>query len=252
MFADALRDLFVGQSELFGQAAQAPRLFDWIEVGTLQVFDQAEDELFVVACVAANDCRHRVEAGEFCRAPPALTGDQLVAVVQPADEQRLEHPVQADRFGELTKGLGIKARAHLLMRRTDLVDRDHLRHESFALARHRDQRFESSAETAHPWLAHRSNSSFARARYAIAPRHVGSYSITDLPWLGASLIRTFRGINVCSTSCGYERRTDSRTSQDSVVRASNCVMTIPAITSLGLSPERTSWCVYMRCRRTSR
>src|SRR5213082_2524822 len=40
------------------------------------------------------------------------------------------------------------------------------------------------------------------SRYATAPRHVGSYSITDLPWLGASLMRTLRGIRVLSSSAG--------------------------------------------------
>ena len=36
------------------------------------------------------------------------------------------------------------------------------------------------------------------------------------------------------------------TSQESVVRASNCVITMPAMPNLGLRRERTSWCVYRR------
>src|SRR5258708_29007270 len=152
-----------------------------IKAGGLKVLDQAEDQLVAVAWGAAHDRRHRGQARESCRAPPSFTGDQLIAVVQPAHEERLKDAVQADRFGELTERFGIKSGAHLLVRGSNLVDRDHLLHEHFAFARHGNQCFQSAAEPAHAWLAHRSSSSFASARYAIAPRHVGSYSITDLP-----------------------------------------------------------------------
>src|ERR1700687_571017 len=181
MLPDALCNLVVRQAELLSQSTQASRLFDWIEIGALQVFDEAEDQLVVVPGVAAHDGRYRGQAREPGRAPSPLTCDQLVAVGQLAHEQRLKDAVKPDRFGQLTEWFGLKSSAHLLMRGPNLIDRDHLRHQGFAFTRHRDQGFEAAAEAAHAWLTHRSSSSFASARYAIAPRHVGSYSSTDLP-----------------------------------------------------------------------
>ena len=60
MLAEAAGHLIVGQAELLDQPPQAPRLFDRIEVCALKIFDEAEDELFVVACAGADDCRHGV------------------------------------------------------------------------------------------------------------------------------------------------------------------------------------------------
>src|SRR2546430_10530743 len=135
----------------------------------------------VVAGVAGSGGRHGLETGEPRGAPAALTGDQLIPVRQGRDEERLEHAVQPDRLRELAERLGVESRPHLLAGRPDLVDGDHLRHQRLALPRHGDQGVESAAESSWTWLAHRSSSSFASARYAAAPRHVGSYSITDLP-----------------------------------------------------------------------
>ena len=184
------------KAELLDQAAKAACLFDRVEVGALQVFDQAEHQLLVVARVTADDGGDRLQAGQPCGSPSALARDQLIAIRERPDEQRLQHTMEPDRFGQLAKRLGVEAGSHLLARGPDLIDCDHLRHQRLALARHRDQGIESATESAGAWLAHRSSSSFASARYAAAPRHVGSYSITDLPWLGASLMRTLRGMTV--------------------------------------------------------
>ena len=86
----------------------------------------------------------------------------------------------SDRLGELPQRLGVEARADLLVRRPNLVDRDHLRDHRVPFARHRDEGVETAAQAANA-LLHCSNSSFARARYAAAPRQVGSYWSTDLP-----------------------------------------------------------------------
>ena len=107
--------------------------------------------------------------------------------------------METDRFRELAQRFGVEARSDLLIRGPDLVDRNHLGHHRLAFARHRDECVESAAEAAHAWTCHRSKSSFARARYAAAPLDVGSYWITGLPWLGASLIRTLRGMRVFNT-----------------------------------------------------
>src|SRR5579864_4865491 len=240
VLAEPLGDLLVGQSEFIDQSAQSARFLDRVEVGALQILDQAEHQLLIVCGRRADDRGQGGQSGEPRGSPPTLAGDELVAIGQAADEDRLQHTMEPDRFGKLAERLGVEPGADLLVRGTDLIDRDHLRHHRLAFARHRDQCIESAAESARAWLRHRSKSSFASARYASAPRHVGSYSSTDWPWLGASPSRTLRGISVSRTWWGCERRTDARTSHARVVRASNCVITIPAMASLGLRRERTS------------
>ena len=181
MLAEALRDLVMGEAELLDQSPKAARLLDRVEVCSLQVFDETEHELLVVARIAADDGGHAAQSGKTGRAPAALTGDELVAVGEWAYQQRLQDSVQPDRLGELAERFGVEARADLLSGRPDLVHRDHLRHQRLAVGRHRDQGVETAAESSWSWLAHRSSSSFASARYAAAPRHVGSNSSTDFP-----------------------------------------------------------------------
>src|SRR5450759_1602043 len=153
MLADPLRDLFVRETELLGQAPQAARFLNGIEVGALQVLDESENELLVVACVAPHDRRDGGQSREPRCAPPALTGDQLEAVGQLSHEQRLEHAVEPDRFGELAQRFSVESSADLLVRGSDLVHRDHLRHLSLALAGHWDQGLESATKTAYARLA---------------------------------------------------------------------------------------------------
>jgi len=86
MLAETVRDLLVREPELLDQPAQAARLFDRVEVGALQVFDEAEHELSIVAGVAAHHRRHRLKTGEPRGAPPALAGDQLISVRQGSHE----------------------------------------------------------------------------------------------------------------------------------------------------------------------
>jgi hypothetical protein len=69
-------------------------------------------------------------------------------------QERLEHAMLTDRIRELAERLGFEARADLLARRPDLVDRDHLRHHRPTVSRHRDQSFQTAAESSHPWLRH--------------------------------------------------------------------------------------------------
>jgi hypothetical protein len=133
MFAHALRNLFVREAELFDQPAQPMRFFDGIQVSALQVLDEAEDELLVVVGIASHDGGHSGEAGQARGSPPALAGDQLVAVGKLSHQQWLEDAVQSDRFRKLTQWFRVESRAHLLARWADLVDRDHLRHQSLAL-----------------------------------------------------------------------------------------------------------------------
>src|SRR2546428_539422 len=116
MLSNPLRDLIMSEAELFAEAFEPASFFDRVEVGTLEVLDQAEHQLRVVAGVAAHDRRHRVEAREPSGTPSSLSRDQLVAVDASADEERLQHAVLAYRFGQLAQWLGVEARTDLLMR----------------------------------------------------------------------------------------------------------------------------------------
>jgi hypothetical protein len=132
MLAHALRDLFVRETELLYEAGEATGFFYGVQISALQVLDKAEDELFVVAGVAPHDGGHGREARQARGSPPALSGDELVAVCEPPHEQWLKDPMQADGFGELAQWFSFESRAHLLARWSDLVNRDHLRHQSLA------------------------------------------------------------------------------------------------------------------------
>src|SRR3979411_1406431 len=108
VFANALCDLVMRQTELLGQSTRAARLFDWIEIRALQVFDQTEHELLVVpggGAYGGGDCRQPGEPG--CP-PPSLTGDELVAVGQLSHEQRLEDAVKPDGIRQLAQRLRFK------------------------------------------------------------------------------------------------------------------------------------------------
>ena len=58
MLTKSLRDLLVREAELLDQASQAPCLLDGIEVRPLEIFDEAEDQLLLVARLAAHDRGH--------------------------------------------------------------------------------------------------------------------------------------------------------------------------------------------------
>src|SRR5260370_26305795 len=123
---DSLRDLTVREVELFGEALETAGFFDGVEVRALEVLDEAQDKLGVIAGVAAHYRGHGTDARKPCRTPSPLACDQLVAVSAPAHQEWLQHAVLADRFRELPQRFGVKARPHLLMRGPDLVDRAHL------------------------------------------------------------------------------------------------------------------------------
>ena len=146
MPADALGDVVMREPELFDEPVQTARLLNGIEVGALQVLDEAEHELLVAAGFGADDRRHAGEAGHARGAPAAFAGDELVALEVPADEQRLQHAVLTNRLRELAERLRVEARAHLHVRWADLIDRDHLRHHRAALPRHRDERLQPATE----------------------------------------------------------------------------------------------------------
>jgi hypothetical protein len=65
-----------------------------------------------------------VELRLEARAEAAFAGDQLIAVVDPADDDGLEHPVLAERIGERGDLARVEALPRLERVRVDLIDGD--------------------------------------------------------------------------------------------------------------------------------
>src|SRR5438132_705091 len=79
------------------------RLFEWLEVGTLQILDEGLLQRLAVVGLA-DDGRYAARPGELRRSEPALADEELVAALWPrSDHDRLQDPLLPDRCGELVE-----------------------------------------------------------------------------------------------------------------------------------------------------
>ena len=81
------------------------RLFEGVEIGALDVFDDGDFQRLAIAGFD-NEDRHFVQAGALGGAPAALAGDDLVGVGDARDrphEDGLDDAALADRGGELVE-----------------------------------------------------------------------------------------------------------------------------------------------------
>ena len=90
-----------------------------------------------------------------------------------------------------------------------------------------DRRQASAHAAAARLLSHGRPPPCASSKYASEPAQCGSWWITGWPKLGASPIRTLRGMTVSKTSCGKCSRTSRSTSCASRVRPSCIVSSMP-------------------------
>lgn len=98
--ADLLSDLFLGEFKFFGEAGVSTRLFDGIEAGALEVFDEGELKDLAVGSFADDDGKF-VEAGFFGGAPAAFASDDFVFSRGAfTDDERLDDALGADAVGE--------------------------------------------------------------------------------------------------------------------------------------------------------
>ena len=105
--SDPLGDLFLGMAKIAVKPRVGPGLFDRIEVFALEIFNQCQFKHLPVAC-QADDGRGIREAKLARRTPPAFARDQLVLVVDPSDDERLNDPALANAFHELLQKLASK------------------------------------------------------------------------------------------------------------------------------------------------
>jgi hypothetical protein len=93
---DSLAQLLLRPRELGEQTLIGLRFFHRIQIFTQEVLDEGELEALRVARLA-NDRGNRGQPGELRRPPAPLAHDQLVAVAQTSDHDRLEHTALAQR-----------------------------------------------------------------------------------------------------------------------------------------------------------
>jgi hypothetical protein len=88
VFAGALGDLFLGELKFVDEALESVGLFDGVKIFALQVFYQRHFQGEIFGHVAQYDW-YGVHVCALGGAPAALAGDELVAAVDAADDERL-------------------------------------------------------------------------------------------------------------------------------------------------------------------
>ena len=92
--ADNPREIILGIAKLLDELVVSLGFLDWIEVGSLDVFDNGKFKRLLVGRLEHDD-RHFVQASALGGPPPALAGDDLESVSQiwhAADHDGLNQP----------------------------------------------------------------------------------------------------------------------------------------------------------------
>jgi len=109
------------QAELLDQPQQRPRLLQRVQIFALNVLDERHGDGGLVGHLA--DYRGNVrKPRHLCRAPPALAGDDFVALRfsritmrQRPHQDRLHQTLRLDRIGELAQGFRAHVHARLIL-----------------------------------------------------------------------------------------------------------------------------------------
>ena len=109
------------QAVIVAQAAVGLRFLDRVQIFALDVLDEGHFEQLVVGDVANRDGDFE-EAGALGRAPTALAGDDLVVRARATDENRLNHPVTADRLCEFFEPRLVERHARLARIRDEQIE----------------------------------------------------------------------------------------------------------------------------------
>ena len=100
---------------------EASRLFDRVQIGALEVLDQAQHEAGLFGQVTANDGRDPRQPGQARCSPAALARDQLVALRGSPDQHWLQHALGSNGIGQLAQGLAFEPAANLVRGGPDLI-----------------------------------------------------------------------------------------------------------------------------------
>src|SRR5688572_23253292 len=108
---------------LLNELSKAFRFFDRVEVFTLNVLDQRDLGRGRIVELA-NDGGDRVKPCPLCRAPAALTGDDLEALAVRSQQDRLQYSTLGNGIGEFLDRLFLELNARLLWIGADSPDLD--------------------------------------------------------------------------------------------------------------------------------
>src|SRR2546425_5588593 len=121
--ADFGRRFLLPELELFDQLRVTVRLFNRIQVFTLQVLDQRQLEHRAVIRLAHDDRRFR-QTKHLRGSPAPFSGDQLIVAAAQAHDERLNNALLFDRIGQFAEGLDRKVFAGLKWTGTNARERD--------------------------------------------------------------------------------------------------------------------------------
>ncbi len=124
-----------------------------LDIGALQVLDDAQRPRIAVVVALAHDAERLGGLVEGQRAEPPLAGDDLEALADRPDDDRLQQALLGDRGGQLGQRLRVEGLAGVVRRRVDIgerdeahADRDHLIVEPNGVRRRRRHRCGIAAE----------------------------------------------------------------------------------------------------------
>jgi hypothetical protein len=115
--------LLLRELKFVNEALESVGLLDGVEIFALKIFDQRHFERKIFGYVAQNDW-NAVHVGALRGAPATFAGDELVAAVNFADDERLDDAARLDRAGEFVKSLFAEAGARLIWAWIDQIDID--------------------------------------------------------------------------------------------------------------------------------
>ena len=126
ILAGAFRDGFLRQLKLVHQALEGSRGFNRIQVFALDVFHQRHFQRQLVGYLP-HDRRDLLQACPLCGTPATLAGDQLKAVSDRPDDNRLNDAAGLNRACQFVQRFFAKPGARLVRARLNQIDIDFLR-----------------------------------------------------------------------------------------------------------------------------
>src|SRR3989338_2507349 len=120
------------KTKLTGEALERTGAVNWIQIFSLEVFDDSEFELYSrVISRTANDNRHLCDARQLGSAETSLTGDKFILNTQSPiflrnflsrHNKRLEHAIHSDRVGQVLKTRLVELMPRLVRIGTDFFN----------------------------------------------------------------------------------------------------------------------------------
>ena len=112
-FSQGLGSLFLGQPITLNQKPDPSGFFNETQILPLQIFNEGDHPALPVGH-AHHQTGHFRKSCQLCGPQAAFSGDQLIASLNSAHRQGLQHPMPADTLGQLRQRIFGKDRAGLV------------------------------------------------------------------------------------------------------------------------------------------